>query len=63
MTAEPYFSVRQPSEMVVLENEVRQDTVGTIFVVREYQLMKRGQYQEFSGTRSLSGPTHQESST
>ncbi|HEX5000119.1 MAG TPA: OmpA family protein [Terriglobia bacterium] len=54
VTAEPYFSVRQPSEMVALENEVRQDTVGTIFVVREYQLMKRGQYEKLGNPLALS---------
>src|SRR6266536_1094297 len=28
VTAEPYFAVSQPSEIVVLENKVRRDTVG-----------------------------------
>src|SRR5436305_3450805 len=28
ITAEPYFAVRQPSDVVVMENIVRQDTVG-----------------------------------
>jgi len=46
VTAEPYFSVRQPSEMVVLENAVRKDTKGKIFIVDGYKLMKRGQYEK-----------------
>ena len=46
VTAEPYFAVQQPSELVVLENEVRPDTEGKIFSVSEYKLMKRSQYQK-----------------
>jgi outer membrane protein OmpA-like peptidoglycan-associated protein len=46
VTAEPYFSVRQPSEMVVLENAVRKDTKGKIFVIDDYELMRRGQYEK-----------------
>src|SRR5579864_6822169 len=30
VTAEPYFAVTQPSDVVVLENEVRQDTRGAV---------------------------------
>jgi hypothetical protein len=30
VTAEPYFAVTQPSDVVVMENFVRKDTVGTI---------------------------------
>jgi outer membrane protein OmpA-like peptidoglycan-associated protein len=45
VTAEPYLSVRQPSEMVVLENAIRKDTKGKIFVIDDYRLMKRGQYE------------------
>ncbi|HTT24005.1 MAG TPA: hypothetical protein VMG82_34085, partial [Candidatus Sulfotelmatobacter sp.] len=36
VTAEPYFSVRVPSEMVVLESATRKDTKGKIFPVSEY---------------------------
>jgi outer membrane protein OmpA-like peptidoglycan-associated protein len=45
VTAEPYFAVRLPSELVVLENEVRKDTKGKIFIVDNYRLMKKAQYQ------------------
>jgi hypothetical protein len=34
VTAEPYFAVRQPSELVVLENDIRKDTKGKIFIIR-----------------------------
>ncbi|MBZ5538791.1 MAG: OmpA family protein [Acidobacteriia bacterium] len=54
VTAEPYFSVRHPSEMVVLVNELRKDTKGKIFVVEEYKLMKRGQYEKVGNPMGLS---------
>ncbi len=45
VTAEPYYAVRQPSNVVVLENVVRQDTEGTSEVVNaKYELMERGGY-------------------
>ncbi len=53
LTAEPYFSVRQPSELVVLENEVREDTMGKIFEISDYKLMKRGQYQKMGNPLAL----------
>jgi outer membrane protein OmpA-like peptidoglycan-associated protein len=54
VTAEPYFSVRQPSEMVVLENEMRKDTKGKRFYVNEYSLMRRSQYQKLGNPLALS---------
>jgi hypothetical protein len=45
VTAEPYYAVRQPSNVVVLENVVRDDTKGTIEAVNaKYELMERGGY-------------------
>ena len=45
VTAEPYFAVRMPSDVVVLENEVTKDTVGKIEEVdAKYQLLQRGGY-------------------
>jgi outer membrane protein OmpA-like peptidoglycan-associated protein len=45
VTAEPYFAVTQPSDVVVMENFVRHDTTGTIEEVdAKYELLKRGQY-------------------
>jgi outer membrane protein OmpA-like peptidoglycan-associated protein len=46
VTAEPYFAVRMPSEMVVLQSEPGKKTEGKIFPVSEYKLMKRAQYQK-----------------
>ena len=45
VTAEPYYAVREPSNVVVLENVVREDTKGTIEAVNaKYELMERGGY-------------------
>jgi outer membrane protein OmpA-like peptidoglycan-associated protein len=45
VTAEPYYAVRQPSNLVVLENVVREDTKGTSEAVNaKYELMERGGY-------------------
>src|SRR5271169_2181623 len=45
VTAEPYYAVRQPSNAVVLENVVREDTKGTTEAVNaKYELMERGGY-------------------
>ena len=45
VTAEPYFAVSQPSDVVVMENFVRKDTVGKIEEVdAKYELLQRGQY-------------------
>lgn len=54
VTAEPYFSVRQPSEMLILENSVRNNTKGRLFIVDNYQLMKRTQYEQLSNPLALS---------
>jgi outer membrane protein OmpA-like peptidoglycan-associated protein len=45
VTAEPYFAVRQPSNVVVLENVVRPDTAGSTEAVHaRYELIERGGY-------------------
>jgi outer membrane protein OmpA-like peptidoglycan-associated protein len=45
VTAEPYYAVRRPSNVVVMENEIRPDTVGTTEVVdAKYELVDRGGY-------------------
>jgi outer membrane protein OmpA-like peptidoglycan-associated protein len=45
VTAEPYYAVRRPSNVVVLENEVRVDTAGTSEAVdAKYELIDRGGY-------------------
>jgi len=45
VTAEPYFAVTQPSDVVVAENFLRNDTAGTIEQVdAKFELLQRGQY-------------------
>jgi outer membrane protein OmpA-like peptidoglycan-associated protein len=45
VTAEPYYAVRRPSNVVVLENAVRSDTAGaTEHVNAKYELIDRGGY-------------------
>jgi len=45
VTAEPYFAVTQPSDVVVLENLIRKDTKGTVQEIdAKFDLLKRGQY-------------------
>ena len=45
VTAEPYYAVRRPSNLVVLENAIRSDTVGATEVVdAKYELIDRGGY-------------------
>jgi outer membrane protein OmpA-like peptidoglycan-associated protein len=53
VTAEPYFAVRLPSEMVVLENDTRKNTKGTIFPVNAYKLMRRAQYAKLGNPLAL----------
>jgi outer membrane protein OmpA-like peptidoglycan-associated protein len=45
VTAEPYFAVTQPSDVVVMENEVRPDTVGSVEEVdAKFDLLQRSDY-------------------
>jgi outer membrane protein OmpA-like peptidoglycan-associated protein len=45
ITAEPYFGVTKPSDVVVMENVVRQDTVGKIEQTSvKFDLLERGTY-------------------
>jgi outer membrane protein OmpA-like peptidoglycan-associated protein len=46
VTAEPYYGVTQPSNLVVLENVIRPDTVGKVEVINtKYSLIERGGYR------------------
>jgi outer membrane protein OmpA-like peptidoglycan-associated protein len=45
VTAEPYFAVTQPGDVVVMENVVRRAAAGSIEPVEaQYELLARGQY-------------------
>jgi outer membrane protein OmpA-like peptidoglycan-associated protein len=58
VTAEPYFSVSEPSDMVVLENLIRQDqTSGVLETVHaNYFLLPRGTYAETAGSHTVANP-------
>jgi len=54
VTAEPYWGVTQPSDVVVMENFIRQDTTGTIEQVdAKYELLQRGQYTKVVSAGTL----------
>lgn len=54
VTAEPYYSVTRPSDLIVMENVVRSDTVGKVEEVdAKYELLKRGQYQRLANPLEL----------
>lgn len=45
LTAEPYFAVTRPSDLLVAENIVRKDTKGAIHpITARYELLQKGQY-------------------
>jgi outer membrane protein OmpA-like peptidoglycan-associated protein len=45
VTAEPYYAVTQPSDAVVLENVIRNDTRGVVETINaKYELLPRGVY-------------------
>ena len=54
VTAEPYFAVTRPSDLIVMENEVRADTKGKIEEIdAKYELLKRGQYEHLANPLAL----------
>jgi outer membrane protein OmpA-like peptidoglycan-associated protein len=54
VTAEPYYSVTRPSDLIVMENVVRSDTKGKIEEIdAKYELLQRGQYQRLSNPLAL----------
>src|SRR5438105_11943578 len=54
VTAEPYYAVSRPSDLVVMENVVRADTKGKVEEIdAKYELLQRGQYQRLSNPLAL----------
>jgi outer membrane protein OmpA-like peptidoglycan-associated protein len=53
VTAEPYFAVELPSEVVVLENDTKKNTKGKIYPDNSYKLMKRSQYTKLGNPLAL----------
>jgi outer membrane protein OmpA-like peptidoglycan-associated protein len=58
VTAEPYYSVTQPSDVVVLQNQIIQDkTTGVLEKVNaHYLLLPRGTYAESEGSKAVANP-------
>lgn len=57
VTAEPYFSVTVPSDLVVMQNVVRDRTQGVIEQVNaHYTLLPRGAYAETAGRHTVLHP-------
>lgn len=55
VTAEPYFAVSMPSDLVVMENEIRKDTLGKVDEVdAKYELLQRGQYAKYTDVARMS---------
>jgi outer membrane protein OmpA-like peptidoglycan-associated protein len=52
-TAEPYYAVRIPSELVVLTNETRKNTKGKIYPDNSYKLMRRSEYSKLGNPLAL----------
>jgi outer membrane protein OmpA-like peptidoglycan-associated protein len=54
VTAEPYYAVTQPSDLIVMENIVRSDTTGKIEEIdAKYELLQRGQYARLANPLAL----------
>ena len=53
VTAEPYFAVAIPSEIVVLVNDTTKKTKGKIFPENSYKLMKRSEYAKLGNPLAL----------
>jgi outer membrane protein OmpA-like peptidoglycan-associated protein len=58
VTAEPYFSVSEPSDVVVVQNVIRQDQTSGVLekVTANYFLLPRGTYAETAGSKSVAHP-------
>ena len=49
VTAEPYFAVTMPSDLIVAENELRLDTLGRFETIdAKYELLQRGEYAKMA---------------
>jgi outer membrane protein OmpA-like peptidoglycan-associated protein len=53
VTAEPYYAVALPSEIVVLVNDTTKNTKGKIYPENSYKLMKRTQYAKLGNPLAL----------
>jgi outer membrane protein OmpA-like peptidoglycan-associated protein len=59
VTAEPYAAVRQPSDVVVVENEVRPDTIGHVEpILAKAELLPRGHYTYHIASQASAAETN-----
>jgi outer membrane protein OmpA-like peptidoglycan-associated protein len=57
LTAEPYYAVTTPSDLVVMQNSIDDKTQGVIEQVNaHYTLLPRGAYQETAGRHTVLNP-------
>jgi outer membrane protein OmpA-like peptidoglycan-associated protein len=58
LTAEPYFSVSEPSDLVVLQNVIQNDKTAGVLekVTANYYLLPRGTYAETAGSHTVTNP-------
>ena len=58
VTAEPYFSVTEPSDVIVLQNMIRPDKTNGVIekVEANYSLLPRGMYAETAGSHTVANP-------
>jgi outer membrane protein OmpA-like peptidoglycan-associated protein len=57
VTAEPYYAVTMPSDLVVMQNVIEERTTGVIeHVVAHYTLLPRGAYAQTAGRKSVLKP-------
>jgi outer membrane protein OmpA-like peptidoglycan-associated protein len=57
VTAEPYYAVSQPSDVIVLQNVFTDKTNGVLQQVNvHYQLLPRGLYANTAGSKSIAYP-------
>lgn len=53
VTAEPYFAVALPGEIVVLVNDTTKNTKGKIYPENTYKLIKRSEYEKLGNPLAL----------
>lgn len=64
VTAEPYFAVTMPSDLVVVQNVVTEKTEGVLEQVNaHYTLLPRGAYAETAGRHSVHDPIRRDERT
>jgi outer membrane protein OmpA-like peptidoglycan-associated protein len=58
VTAEPYFSVSMPSDLVVMQNVIRENKTEGVLekVTAHYSLLPRGTYAETAGAHTVTHP-------